>query len=48
VYGPQRIDEKIRFLDSLVDLRDRQVDIPWIIGEDFSMIKSLSEKKGGT
>eukprot|EP00253_Pinus_taeda_P003205 PITA_03205 len=48
VYGPQRIDDKLRFLDSLVDLKDRHADIPWIMGGDFNMIKSLSEKKGGT
>ena len=48
VYGPQRIDEKLRFLDSLVDLRSRHAEIPWVMGGDFNMIKSLSEKKGGT
>jgi len=48
VYGPQRIDEKLRFLDSLVDLRGRHEGIPWVMGGDFNMIKSLSEKKGGT
>eukprot|EP00253_Pinus_taeda_P019643 PITA_19643 len=48
VYGPQRMDDKVRFIGSLVDLRARYVDIPWILGGDFNMIKSLSEKKGGT
>jgi len=48
VYGPQRIDEKLKFLDTLVDLWGRHADIPWIMGGDFNMIKSLSEKKGGT
>jgi len=48
VYGPQRMDDKLRFLDSLMDLRDRHAGIPWIMGGDFNMIKSLSEKKGGT
>ena len=47
VYGPQRIDVKLKFLDSLVDLRDRHAGMPWIMGGDFNMIKSLSEKKGG-
>eukprot|EP00253_Pinus_taeda_P031662 PITA_31662 len=42
------MDEKIRFIDSLVDLRARFGDIPWILGGDFNMIKSLAEKKGGT
>ncbi len=45
VYGPQRIDEKLRFLESLVDLRSRHEEIPWVMGGDFNMIKSLSEKK---
>eukprot|EP00253_Pinus_taeda_P009861 PITA_09861 len=48
VYGTQRIDDKLSFLHSLVDLRDRHAEIPWIMGGDFNMIKSLSEKKGGT
>ena len=48
VYGPQRIDDKLIFLDSLVDLRSRHEGIPWVMGGDFNMIKSLSKKKGGT
>ena len=48
VYGPQNIDDKLKLLESLIDLWDRQAGIPWIIGGDFNMIKSLSEKKGGT
>jgi len=46
VYGPQRMDGKLKFLDSLEDLRDRHVGIAWSLGGDFNMIKSLSEKKG--
>ena len=42
------MDDKLRFLESLVDLRDKHVGIRWIMGGDFNMIKSLSEKKGGT
>eukprot|EP00253_Pinus_taeda_P004728 PITA_04728 len=42
------MDDKLRFLDSLVDLKDRYVGIPWIMRGDFNMIRSLSEKKGGT
>lgn len=45
VYGPQRIDDKLRLLDSLMDLSNRQAGIPWIMGGDFNMIKSLSEKE---
>lgn len=48
VYGPQRIDEKLKFLDFLVDLRTRNNEITWIMGGDFNMIKYFSEKKGGT
>lgn len=47
VYGPQRMDEKLRFLNSLEDLRDRHAGSPWILGGDFNMIKSLSKKKMG-
>lgn len=36
------------FLDSLQKLRERYAKIPWILGGDFNMIKTLSEKKGGT
>eukprot|EP00253_Pinus_taeda_P032357 PITA_32357 len=48
VYGPQRLEDKLILLETLTDLRDRQNGIPWILGEDFNMIKSLSEKIGGT
>jgi len=45
VYSPQRIDDKLKLLESLIDLRNIQVGIPWIMGGYFNMIKSLSEKK---
>jgi len=45
VYGLQTLDDKIRFFDSLMELRDRHVNVPWILCGDFNMIKSLSEKK---
>lgn len=48
VYGPQILEGKQKFLDSLEELRDRHAGMPWIQGGDFNMIKSLSEKKGGT
>eukprot|EP00253_Pinus_taeda_P032924 PITA_32924 len=47
-YGPQRLEGKLKFLDSLEAFRDRHLGIPWILGGDFNMIKSLSEKKVGT
>ena len=31
VYGPQRMDDKLRFLDSLIKLRDRHINVPWIL-----------------
>jgi len=46
VYGPQRKDDKLKFTESLMYLGERHAGIPWIIGGDFNMIKSLSEKKG--
>lgn len=46
VYGPQRMDDKLRLLNSLKSLRDRHVGIPWILGGDFNMIRSLTEKNG--
>ncbi len=48
VYGPQKPDDKLKLLTSLEDLRDRHSKIPWILGVDFNMIRSLLEKKGGT
>jgi len=46
--GPKEWMENSSFLDSLEDLRDRHTCIPWILGGDFNMIKSLSKKIGGT
>lgn len=48
VYGLQRLESKLKFLDSLEELRDRHSGMPWILRGDFNMIKSLLEKKGGT
>jgi len=48
VYGPQRPNDKLRLLTSLEDLRDRHLGIPWILGGEFTMIKSLSETKRWT
>lgn len=48
VYGPKRIDEKLSFMNSLVDLKSRHKETPWVLGGDFNMIKSFSEKKEGT
>ena len=48
VYGPPIIEDKLILLEALTDLRNRINGIPWILGGDFNMIKSLLEKKGGT
>lgn len=45
VYGPQIIEEKLRLLNSLAQLKSRHEGIPWVLGGYFYMIKSLSEKK---
>ena len=45
VYGPQKLDVKLKLLEALINLRNWQARIPWIFGADFNMIKSLSEKK---
>ena len=47
VYGPQRLKGKLLFLDSLKKLNERHLKIPQILGGDFNMITTLSEKKGG-
>eukprot|EP00253_Pinus_taeda_P010243 PITA_10243 len=48
VYGPQKLEDKLKILTSLEELRERYPNIPWILVGDFNMIKSLTEKKGGT
>eukprot|EP00253_Pinus_taeda_P030678 PITA_30678 len=47
VYGPQRLEEKIRFLRSLMNMKLRYPRAKVIVGGDFNMITLLSEKKGG-
>ncbi len=47
VYGPQRLDDKFLFLNSLQSLQSRYQASKIIIGGDFNMITSLLEKKGG-
>ena len=45
VYGPQKLEDKLKLLTSLEELRGRNLGIPWILGGDFNMIRSLLEKK---
>eukprot|EP00253_Pinus_taeda_P033682 PITA_33682 len=48
VYGPQKQANKLKLFTSVEDLRARHPILPWIVAGDFNMIRSLSEKKGGT
>ncbi|XP_073363170.1 uncharacterized protein [Aegilops tauschii subsp. strangulata] len=43
VYGPQDDAAKLEFLAELHDVRESRVG-PWLIGGDFNMITSASEK----
>eukprot|EP00253_Pinus_taeda_P035656 PITA_35656 len=47
IYSPQRLDDKLEFLDSLKKLMERHPKANCILGGDFNMITSLMEKKGG-
>lgn len=47
IYSPQRLDDKLDFLDSLKQLMERHPKENCILGGDFNMITSLMEKKGG-
>eukprot|EP00253_Pinus_taeda_P005824 PITA_05824 len=47
IYSPQRLEDKLVFLESLNKLMDRHPDANFILGGDFNMITSLMEKKGG-
>src|SRR5699024_1718674 len=47
-YGTQRNEEKLRFSNSMVDLRSRHKEIHKVIEGDINKIKSLLEKKRGT
>eukprot|EP00253_Pinus_taeda_P017824 PITA_17824 len=48
VYSPQKLGDKFRLLTSLEELRERHLGIPWILGGEFNMIRSLLEIKCGT
>lgn len=47
VYVPQQHVEKLKLINSFEGLRSHYPNIPQILAGDFSMIRSLSEKKGG-
>lgn len=46
VYGPQGDDEKLRFLEQLVQFGE-QVHMPWILNGDFNLICSEEERSSG-
>lgn len=48
VYSPQHLEDKLRLLTSLEELTERHPVMSQILGGDSNMIKSLTEKKGGT
>lgn len=45
VYGPKKLDEKLNLINSLIKLKQRYPRAKVIIGGDFDMITSLSEKR---
>lgn len=47
VYGPQKLEDKISFLSSLLGLKYRHPSSKCIMGGDFNLITTLLEKKGG-
>lgn len=47
VYGPSSPGEKENFLNNIQSIRRLYLDVDWIIGGDFNLIRSLEEKKGG-
>ena len=47
VYGPQRIQEKLKMLLDLDEVRQHHGANQWILGGDYNMITNLAGKKGG-
>jgi exonuclease III len=47
VYGPQTPQDKLSFLQTLYHLNPLIEAQPWLLGGDFNIITSLSEKSGG-
>eukprot|EP00253_Pinus_taeda_P028088 PITA_28088 len=47
IYSPQKLEDKINFLDALTRLIIRHPRSKCILGGDFNMITTLLEKKGG-
>jgi len=47
LYGPQRIQEKLKMLKDLDEVKQNHGETHWIGGRDYNMITTLAEKKGG-
>ena len=47
VYGPQKAGDKRSFLKYLINLRDLNPSVHWVLGGDFNLITSLEEKNVG-
>ena len=45
VYGPSKVDQKQKFIESLSNLKMIINSMAWIIGGDFNLIRNLGEKK---
>lgn len=43
MYGPQEVEDKIRFLEELAHL-GQQVQVPWIINGDFNLVSKEEER----
>ena len=46
VYGPQAVDDKVRFLQE-IELIGQQVQLPWIINGDFNLVRGEGERSSG-
>ena len=45
VYGPPKVHQKQTFIESLSDLKMIVMNMAWIIGGDFNLIRNLGGKK---
>lgn len=47
VYGPHIAGERESFIKNVKEVKGLYPEMPWIIGGDFNLIRTLDEKKGG-
>lgn len=45
VYGPKKVEDKLKLLTSQEKLIQRHLVIHWILGGDFNMVRSLYKKR---